>query len=148
MESKPFDFQMPPYKQALYVAAASVVLMAVEYLVGLTRWFEKDPLFAWSIATAFLLFYAIFNSILSIAAPSFVKYWGQSIYSYLGLAACNGIAAWLFSGIAVNEAGSYKFIYLVITFGFLVFLSIVNFVKKIIQFAEKEEWNQPRPRKK
>lgn len=39
---------------------------------------------------------------------------------------------------------TYRWIYIVVTFGFLVFLSMVNFMKKIVEFAEKEEWNQPR----
>lgn len=47
--------------------------------------------------------------------------------------------AWLTSGIAIGQAGSYKFIYLVVSVGFLVFLSLINMVKKIVNFAEREE---------
>lgn len=35
---------------------------------------------------------------------------------------------------------------MVVTFGYLVFLSIVGFIKRIVEFAQREEWNQPRPR--
>ena len=98
----------------------------------------------WSIATAFMLLFALLNSIASLSADSSTKYWGASMYSYIGLAVCTGLAAWFFSGVPVGEAESYKSIYLVVTIGFLVFISMVNFMKRIVNFAEREEWSQPR----
>jgi len=68
------------------------------------------------------------------------------MYSYLALAFATSMAAWGFSGIPLREAGSYRWIYIVVTVGFIVFLSMVNFMKMIVRFAEKEEWNQPRKR--
>jgi hypothetical protein len=94
-----------------------------------------------------LLLFALFNSLLSLRADNFAKYWGSSVYSYMALAFGSGLAAWLFSGIDLRDAGTYRWIYLVVTFGFLVFLSMVNFMKRIVNFAEKEEWNQPRKRR-
>jgi hypothetical protein len=81
---------------------------------------------------------------MSLRADSFMKYWGTSMYSYMILAFCSGTAAWLFSGIPLGEAGSYRWIFIVVSVGFLVFLSIVNFMKQIVQFAEREVWTQPR----
>ena len=146
MKSSFFDSNISPIKQAGIVFAATVVFMLgglVLNAIGLTHF---DVLFPWSIATAFLLLFALLNSMLSLNADSFGKYWGSSMYSYLVLAFANGVAAWQISGVPVKQAGSYSWIYVVITFGFLVFLSMVNFMKKIVQFAEKEEWNQPRRR--
>jgi Na+-transporting methylmalonyl-CoA/oxaloacetate decarboxylase gamma subunit len=34
-----------------------------------------------------------------------------------------------------------------LTFVYLVFLSILNFMKKIVSFAEREEWSAPKKRK-
>ena len=107
-----------------------------------------DNLFPWTVAAALTLLFAILNSLMSLKARNAGKYWGTSVYSYMGLAVSNGVAAWLFSGIPIGEAGTYKWIFFVVTFGFLVFLSMVNFMKKIVQFAEKEEWNQPRKRQR
>ncbi|MGK0452465.1 MAG: hypothetical protein ACJAXE_003142, partial [Neolewinella sp.] len=42
----------------------------------------------------------------------------------------------------------YKWIYFVVTFGYLVFLSMIAFMKKIVEFAQKEEWNRPKLRQK
>lgn len=136
-----------PLKQALVVLAGALVLMLGGWLLTVTKIYPVEPLFAWSIAAAFLLLFAMLNSLMSLRADSILRYWAPSIYSYLGLALCNGLAAWLFSGIPLREAGTYRWIFIVVTIGFLVFLSIVNFIKKIVQFAEREEWNQPRRRR-
>ncbi|MBK8555010.1 MAG: hypothetical protein IPL65_04210 [Lewinellaceae bacterium] len=148
MSNSLFQGKFNPFRQALLILGASITFMLLEFLFRQMHLFNPDPLFAWSIATASLLFFAIFNSVLSLRADSFSKYWSQSMYSYLGMAFLNSLAAWMFSSISLNDAGSYKSIYVVISIGFLVFLSIVNFIKKIVQFAEKEEWNHPRQRRK
>lgn len=135
----------PPI-QAGAVLAFALLVMCIGWLFTVSRIFPFDRLFAWSIGSAFMLFFAMMNSLMSIRAVSFVKYWGLSIYSYLALAFATSMAAWGFSGIPIREAGSYRWIYIVVTVGFLVFLTMVNLMKIIVRFAEKEEWNQPRKR--
>lgn len=133
-----------PLFQAVAVWAFAVAVMLVGWLLNLMSPKTTDELFPWSIAAAFLLLYAIMNSLLSLRADSFMKYWQASMYSYMALAFCIGVAARFISGIPIDEAGTYKWIFLVVTVGFLVFLSLINIVKKLVNFAEKEEWNQPR----
>lgn len=133
-----------PIAQAAVILAGALVLMAVGWLLTVTGIYPAEPLFAWSIATAFMLLFAMLNSLMSLRSDSFIKYWGRSMYSYIGLAFCTSGAAWMFSGIPLRDAGTYRWIYIVVTVGFLFFLSIVNLMKKIVQFAEREEWNQPR----
>jgi hypothetical protein len=137
-----------PVAQAVVVLGGALALMLGGWLLTVTGIFPVEPLFAWSIAAAFMLLFALLNSLMSLRADSFLKYWGRSVYSYMGLALCTGLAAWLFSGIPLREAGTYRWIYIVVTIGFLVFLSMVNLMKKIVRFAEREEWNEPRKRKK
>lgn len=136
-----------PPKQALLVFGISLLFIGGGWLLNRMRILEGDPLFAWSVATAFMLLFAVINSLMSLSATSTLRYWRDSVYSYIGLAALNALAAWGVSGIAIGDAGSYKWIYFVITFSFLVFLSMVNLMKRIVQFAEREEWNRPRQKR-
>jgi len=136
-----------PIAQALVVLGGALALMVCGWLLTVSKIYPVDRLYAWSIAAAFMLLLAMLNSLMSLRADSFAKYWGTSMYTYLALALCTGLAAWLFSGIPLRDAGTYRWIYLVVTVGFLVFLSMVNFMKRIVQFAEKEDWNQPRRKK-
>ena len=136
-----------PPKQALLVFAGGLVLMLGGVALDKMGVMGMERLYPWTSATGFMLLFAIFNSIMCMTADSFAKYWGISMYSYLALAAVLGLSAWLCSGVPLGEAESYKSIYIVVTFGFLVFLSMVNAMKNIVNFAEKEDWSQPRKRK-
>lgn len=135
----------PPI-QSLIVWIGAIVAMVLGWLFDRISPGHSDPLFPWSIATAFMLCFAILNSVLSLRADSFTKYWQASMYSYMALAFATGLTAWLFSGIPLGEAGYYKWIYMVVSIGFIVFLTLVNLMKTIVRFAEKEEWNEPRKR--
>jgi hypothetical protein len=64
----------------------------------------------------------------------------------MGLAGASALLAYLFSGVSIGAAGSYKWLFIVVSVGFMVFLSMVNFMKVIVNYAEKEEWSAPRRR--
>ncbi len=142
-----FERKIDPFLQAALFFGAAVAFMLLTLLFNQTGWYDADRLFPWSIATAMLLLYAVFNSLMSLNATSSLRYWGRSVYGFIGLAFVNGLAAWLFSGVPLGEAQSYRWIYIVVTIGFLVFLTMVNLMRKIVSFAEKEEWNAPRRRR-
>ncbi len=109
---------------------------------------EVEQRFPWTIAAAFLLFFAAMNAIYSVFSSNMDKYWTRSILSFVGLAALSALLAQLFSKLTMNEAGSYKWIYIVLTIGYLVFLLMLTAMRKIVDFAQREEWNQPRIRQK
>lgn len=136
-----------PAVQAALLFAGGLLLMLVAWLLTVSDIFIQDRLFPWSVSSAFLLLFAMVNSLMSLRADNSARYWGHSVYSYMGLALCSGMAAWLFSGISLRDAGTYRWIFIVVTLGFLVFLSMVNFMKRIVRYAEREEWNEPRKRK-
>jgi hypothetical protein len=64
------------------------------------------------------------------------------------MAAVSGLIAYFMAGIPFEEIGAYKWIYFVITFVYLVFISIIGFMKRIVNFAQKEEWTKPMRRSK
>jgi hypothetical protein len=136
-----------PLFQAVVILVVAVVVMGFGWLFNFAASSPGKSLFAWSIGAAFMLFFAMMNSLLSLRADSFVKYWQASMYSYMALALGTALAAWGFSGVPIGEAESYRWIYLVVSIGFIVFLTMVNFMKTIVKFAEKEEWDQPRKRR-
>ncbi|MCB0618852.1 MAG: hypothetical protein KDC43_06375 [Saprospiraceae bacterium] len=135
-----------PFLQAAVVFGAAVIVMVGGKFVHWTGLIEVGERFPWLSAAAFMLFYAIFNSIFSLSAADLNKYWSRSIMSFAALAAANGLMAYLFSSLSIDEAGSYRWIYVVLTLGYLVFLSVMGFMKRIVEFAQKEEWNHPRLR--
>ncbi len=139
---------MNPYRQAGMFLIASFLITAVAKLLHFGNLVELSPSFPWLSAASFMLMFALFNSISFLAVKSSSKHWGQSLTSFIGLAGVAGLIAYLFSSLSIWEAGSYSWIYLVLTFGYLVFVGIVGMMKNIVEFAQKEEWNQPRIRRK
>lgn len=131
------------------IALATIVLID---LVGMSlQWaglLSLEQRFPYLTAASILLCFAIFNAVLSLLAQNTLQYWGKSIYSFLGLVFSSISLAWLLSGLRLREAGSYWWILIVVTFGYFVFLTLVNTIRTIVTFAQKEEWNQPRLRQK
>ena len=136
-----------PIVQASIVLAA-VLVFNIGAILARAAGMEVEQRFPWTIAASFLLFFAAGNSIMSLMSKNMDKYWTRSILSFISLAALAGLAAYLFSSLGMNEAGPYKWIYIVLTIGYLVFLSMIGFMRKIVEFAQREEWNQPRSRKR
>ena len=139
---------LSPYLQAGIIFGAGLVINVLAKVINLVGLLEVAGRFHWKTALAFLLLFSIFNSVYSLSTKNTMKYWGQSVYSFLGLAVVSGFFAYLMSGENLNDAGSMRWIYFVVTIGYLVFLSMVNLMRKIVEFAEREEWNQPRKRRR
>jgi hypothetical protein len=136
----------------VYQAAGTLIAVFIAILLGALVSSGTEELVSnrwpWLCAASFLLLFAIFNAIMSATSNNLMKYWGRSIYSFTGLAVSSGLLAWAFSGLSIGEAGSYKWIFFVVSFGYLVFLSMIAFMKQIVEFAQKEEWNRPKLRRR
>ena len=147
-QSSIFDKSVSPVLQAAIALGGVIVVSIGAKVVKMTGLIPVADHFPWISAAAFLLVFALFNSIFSLASDNMMKYWGKSIYSFLGLAVVSGLFAYLFSSLSIDEAGSYRWIFIVLTIGYFVFLGMMAFMRTIVEFAEREEWNQPRIRRK
>jgi hypothetical protein len=141
-----YDKLMNPIAQAALCLSGALLIMLVSKFLQYAGILAVSARFPWMTAASFLFFFAMANSVASLASVNSAQYWGRSIYSYMGLALGAGMFAWLFSSLSISEAGSYRWIFFVLTLGYLVFLSIMNMARRIVEFAQKEEWNHPRIR--
>ncbi len=137
-----------PVNQATVVLGFIVVFIALTKIAIWTGAAEFKDYIPWIISASFLLFFAVLNSIFSLSSDDMNKYWIRSMISYSVLAIISGILAYLTSSVSFEEAGTIRWIFIVLTFVYLVFLSIVNFMKRIVSFAEREEWQAPKKRSK
>ena len=133
-----------PFYQALGILSVGILVTGLAKLVNTLGILEIGNKFPWMCAAAFLLFFAMFNSISSLSAEDINKYWGKSMISFLLLALTSGFGAYFLSSVSINDAGSYRWIFIVLTFGYLTFLSIIGLMKTIVDFAEKEVWKSPK----
>ncbi|HFA49034.1 MAG TPA: hypothetical protein ENJ95_08455 [Bacteroidetes bacterium] len=136
-----------PFAQAAVVVALIIIADFGAFFIG-EAGADFEQRLPWTISTTFILFFAMFNSMLSLLSDNMDRYWLRSMLSYVVMVVMAALLAWGFSSLTINEAGSYRWLFIVLTFGYLLWLSIVGFVRRIVEFAQKEEWNQPRLRKK
>lgn len=137
-----------PIIQAGAVYIGVLVMIAGGAIVKSSGLMPVSERFPWMCAAAFMLFFAMFNSVFALSSVSINKYWGKSIYSFIGLAGLAGLTAWLTSSLTISEAGSFRWIYIVVTIGYMIFLSMVTMMRTIVEFAQREEWSKPKLRQK
>ena len=136
-----------PFIQGLVMCTAVLILMILSKGIQASGIMALENTHPWTIALSFILFFASSNSVISLASDNTNKYWTQSLIAFVGLAVTSGLLAYLFSSMTLDEVSTYQFIYIVFTFGYLVFISIIGFMKVIVEFAQREEWSKPRRRK-
>lgn len=135
----PFKQEVHPVKQ---VVAVSIGIPVVLLLFLVPTWigiYDLPRHFPWTISAAATLFFAVANSVLSLGAQDQNKYWSNSIMSYMAIVLISCGIAWLFSGLSIYEAKSFRWIYIVFTFGYLLFLCIIRAMRKIVQIAQKQD---------
>ncbi len=136
-----------PFLQAGIVLSA-VLLINIALVFMKTAGVEIEQRLPWTIAATFILFFSIGNSLASLLVTDDLKYWSRSIVCFIAVAILLSLMAYLFSSLGMREAGTFRWIYLVLTIGYLVFLSVANLLKIVVGLAEREEWNQPRIRRR
>jgi hypothetical protein len=130
-----FDKAYSPYAQAAVFVGGSIVMMLLFKLLTIMG-LSLGERGAWMIGAAFLLLYALFNSILCLSSKDFSVYWSQSMGGFAAVLIGTGMAAYLFSSLSINEAGSFRWIYSVVTIAYFVFISMMGAIRKIVARAQ------------
>lgn len=112
------------------------ILLWIPVLIKLSN---MESYHYWTVSASFALLYGVGNSVLSLGAIDQNRYWTRSILGYALVVAIGGCMAYLFSGLSIFEAKSYRWIYIVFTFGYLLFLSIVRIMRRIMEMVEKQD---------
>lgn len=134
-----------PYGLGVATFLVASVAMLLCFILRSMGVLVVSPIIFWVAWATFLLCFALFNSVLSLNTKlDMNQYWFISTSTYTALVIALGALAWLFSGLSVKEAGTFQFIFIVITFGYLLFLSMARFMRKVVELAQKEDnsWQQ------
>lgn len=138
-QESPFDVAYAPIRQAIVIIIAIPVMIFIFWLPSRAGLFALDESFPWTVSAALTLLFGVGNSVLSLSAQDQNKYWGRSIVAYMTVVVASIAIAWLFTGESIYEAKSFKWIYVVFTFCYLLFLSIVRAMRKIVSIAQKQD---------
>lgn len=127
-----------PFVQGAFVIAALFLFNLVAYAVGWLGINTGDTV-SWEIALTLLLFFALANAIFFLNAKEKGRYWSYSISAYVVVCAVCIFTATLISGIGINDSGSIKWIVFIFSFSYLVFISIIGVMRRIVEIAIKQD---------
>ncbi len=133
------DLQISPFKQVLFVFALMIVMMMITSAFPDTPYSTTSHLSPWIVVCSMLLFYSLVNCILSFGASSSMNYYLYSIISFAIILVLGGVIAWQVSGVGIEDAGSMKWLYVVMTFSYLILLSIVNLIKFLVYLSKVKD---------
>jgi hypothetical protein len=134
-----FEHDISPFRQMVVILALMIV---VELLIFLFNHNSSSPILIrnyYTTALVFVFLYSIFNPILSLSTLDQNKYWMHSIISFVVICIVGISLAYLLSGQSIDEAGPFRWMYIVFSFGYLIFLGILRAMKKIVLLAQKQD---------
>lgn len=134
-----FEKELNPWKLSGLIALGVLIIILGSKLIAQIGLFESKDIFPWEMAFSGILFFALFNAIFSLSAKDANRYWMLSIFSFVSLVVVLSLIAWLLSGLTMDEAGSFRWILIIFTFSYLLILSIVRAMKKIVGIAQKQD---------
>jgi hypothetical protein len=133
-------FSKPLYQAAL-VGSMILLFTLVDYVLPHSNTlFEKNS-GPWIVSTAMVLCYVILNSIVALRIEPIVPYWSKSVIYYFALLALSYGWSYLLSGLHIDDAGSIRWLWFVITLVYMVFFGIARSVKNIIDIADRQDEN-------
>lgn len=134
-----FSHTISPFVQAGVALGAAFAFMVIGKIFAFMGVSGFDYSFPWTAAGAVCLLFAMFNSLNSFTTEDMLIYYRNSIFSYMGLVAISSVMAYLFSGTSLNDADSFKWIFVVITMSYMGFIGVVSFIKFIFMVLGGEE---------
>jgi fucose permease len=138
-EQSIFQKQIHPYYQVGVAIILNILGILLLVAIKPESAVDEDAVVFWELSFSILLAFMLFNSVLSLPYVNRMKYFSTSIFSFLALAFIGGALAHFISGVSMDNAGSFRWLYIVFTFTYLVFLSIVNLMRKIMEIAKRED---------
>lgn len=118
-----------------------VLLVFILFLVSnlIFKFFTAEPNFPWTLAIAFQLLFIIYNIILGLINKPKKWYWMYSLAGFVILMFVNSFMAKSLSGLSMDQAGTYRWIYFVLLPVFFLFIGITTLIRKIVALAEQED---------
>lgn len=134
-----FQRQIHPFYQLGVALILNIVgIVFLKSVSAGTDMIEEGVVF-WELSFSILMAFMLFNAVFSIPYMKRGQYFRDSIFSFIGLAVAGGLLAHFLSGISMDNAGSFRWLYIVFTFTYLVFISIVNLMRKIMEIAKRQD---------
>lgn len=124
---------------AIVCGLLSIIINASIFIYQRTISKHNDPEIYWLMTLALMLFFIIINVVLGFKSNDLGIYYRDSIYSYIGLVASILFITALASGKSIFVMHEFQWLIKLMTIIFIVLLTILSLVKKIVGIALIQE---------
>ena len=128
-----------PLHQGLLVAAMIFVFGLIDFMLPHTNTLLDAHAGPWIVSTAMALCFVIMNSLIALRIENIIPYWSTSVICYLGLLAFGYLWSLVLSGKHIDDVGSFRWLWFVLTMVYLVFFMIARSVKRVVDIANKQD---------
>jgi len=128
-----------PGWQALLAAGLILLFGLVDLMLPHRDTFLDPGHTPWAISTAMILCFVILNAITVIRTGESSRYWILSALFLAGLLAYSYLLSWLLSGRQMDEVGSFRWLWFVLVFVWLIFHAIVRSIRRIVHIAIRQD---------
>ena len=129
-----FTKQIHPFKQGLVCILLLILCFMVISLIP-----EVNPKSYWEAPLIILLTFALFNSTFSLSYKNKLVYFRDSVFTYLFLVGIGIVGAQWLSDFSLNEVKSTKMLFGMISFCYLLLLSILNAMRVIMEMVKRQD---------
>lgn len=133
------SFLESPFYQAGLVFILILALTSIDHFLPHQTEVLHPQAGPWIMATALLLCFVILNTLFLFRIKEVVPYFSRSVFSYILLLLLTYGWCFLLSGVHFDEAGSFRWLWLVLTLVYMVFFAIAYTIRGIIAIADREE---------
>ncbi len=128
-----------PLYQTGIIACFIILLSLVEKVLPQADSVLEQNAGPWVVTTAMILCFVILNTIVLFRIKSPVTYWVRSVIFYVVLLVLAYGWCFLLSGLHIDDAGSFRWLWMVLTLVYMIFFAIAYTIRSIIAIADKED---------
>src|SRR4030095_27983 len=131
-------FQKPLHQVALIVGM-TIVFTLIDKILPHNNLFFEEKSGSWIVGTAMIFCYIIINTILALRAEPILPYGSKSILIFVGLLAFTYGWCYLLTGKHIDEVGSFRWLWIVLTMVYITFFIIARTMKRIVDIANEQD---------
>jgi hypothetical protein len=130
-----------PFYQAGLISLCILLLTLFDKAMPHDTTIIKPGAGPWIVATALLLCYVFFNTVFLFRMKETIPYWSKSMIAYVLLLVLTYGWCFFLSGHHIDEVGSFRWLWMVLTLVYMVFFAIAYTIKGIVAIADREDRN-------
>ncbi len=128
-----------PLNQAALIVSMIIVFTLVDYVLPHHYELFEINSGSWIVGTAMIFCFIIFNTIVALRSELILPYWSKSMMIFIGLLVFTYAWCYMLTSKHIDEVGSFRWLWIVLTMVYLVFFIIARTMKRIVDIANEQD---------